>query len=54
MTEADPEAPLGRHYAHCTFGKDVSQDYDPFKKLFLSTVWTKVRIFVLKMNHTEN
>ena len=28
----------------CTFGEDVSQDYNPFKKLFLSTDWTKVRI----------
>ena len=29
----------------CTFGKDVSQDYNTLKKLFLSTGWTKVRNF---------
>ena len=36
---------IGRQW---TFWKDVSQDYDPFKKLYLNTGWTKVRNFLSK------
>ena len=39
-------------FDHCIFGKDVSQDYNPFKKLFLSTGWTKVIIFFLSKKLT--
>ena len=38
--------PSSSDTAQCTFGKDLSQDDDLFKKLFFSTDWTKVGNFL--------